>query len=218
VSYTLTDAQIFNKALVRLGEQAGKVFAVDGTDTSEYGILASQEYQTTRNEELKENDWLFAINRVQMVENTVAVNNTGYSYVYDIPIDCLRVINVYSLSAQFTIYPLDHLYTILAPTVHEKGLLYTDLDPTADNPYMKYIQELPLGTLWTDSIFADALALRIASKIARAVTHKTDAALTNSLQGEYAYVIQKAKQKNAIDKEDDLPEADQGWWIDRSRY
>jgi len=56
----LTDLQIFNKALLRLGETS-QVIALDGSDTSKYGLLASLEYYATRDEELRSHRWLFAL-------------------------------------------------------------------------------------------------------------------------------------------------------------
>ena len=50
---TLTDIQIFNAALRRLGESKG-VSAVDGSDPSYHGTLAGDIYYATRDEELRQ--------------------------------------------------------------------------------------------------------------------------------------------------------------------
>ena len=58
---TLTDIQIFNRALLRMGESVDNfVTAVDGSDTSKYGVAAGYEYYATRNEEIRAHKWLFA--------------------------------------------------------------------------------------------------------------------------------------------------------------
>jgi len=59
---TLTDVQIFNRALLRLGETKG-VTAIDGSDTSKYGTIAGAEYYPTRDEEFRAHMWKFAIKR-----------------------------------------------------------------------------------------------------------------------------------------------------------
>jgi len=78
----LTDVQIFNQALNRLGVTTGLVTAVDGTDTSKYGKLAYPLYQLTRDEELRQNDWSSVRKRVQLVE--AQVTDTTASWTGDV--------------------------------------------------------------------------------------------------------------------------------------
>ena len=68
---TLTDIQIFNAALLRLGETKG-VTAVDGADTSKYGTIAGSEYFRTRDEELRSHVWKFAVRRAPLLQSFVA--------------------------------------------------------------------------------------------------------------------------------------------------
>ena len=68
---TLTDIQIFNKALQRLGETK-LVTAVDGTDTGKYGSIAAVEYYATRDEELRSHVWKFAVKRSLLVSSYVS--------------------------------------------------------------------------------------------------------------------------------------------------
>ena len=63
---TLTDIQIFNAALMRIGESK-PVTAVDGTDTSKYGVIAGFEYARTRDEELRAHVWKFAVKRLVII-------------------------------------------------------------------------------------------------------------------------------------------------------
>ena len=62
---TLTDVQIFNRALLRLGETK-PVTAVDGSDTTKYGTIAGSEYYPTRDEEFRAHMWKFAIKRMAL--------------------------------------------------------------------------------------------------------------------------------------------------------
>jgi hypothetical protein len=73
---TLTDIQIFNNALLRLGESSDNfVTAVDGSDTSKYGVIAGYEYYRTRDEELRAHKWLFAVKRQAL--SLAYLNSTG---------------------------------------------------------------------------------------------------------------------------------------------
>lgn len=67
----LTDTQIANLALAKLGEQVVRVTAVDGTDTSKYGKLLAQLYELTRQEEIRSFKWQFAVQRVNVVQAQV---------------------------------------------------------------------------------------------------------------------------------------------------
>jgi hypothetical protein len=216
--YTVTDVQIFNRALARLGSGA-TVSAVDGTDASQWGTLAGLEFQATRNEELKTTPWRFAIQRALLVANTTASNLTGFWYVYNVPDDCLRVIFLYQILPQFiTTYPTKIIHVSLFPFTHENDLLFTDADSANANPYIKYIRQLPLGTAWSEPLFVDALAMRIASKIAAQVTNDPNHPAKTGFQQEYMALIQRAKANNALDLEDDLPTqgeipiSDRGQW------
>ena len=73
---TLTDVQIFNAALRRLGETKG-VSAVDGSDISYHGTLAGDIYYATRDEELRAHNWKFSAKRTLL---TSAFLNTTASW------------------------------------------------------------------------------------------------------------------------------------------
>jgi len=64
----LTDIQIFNLALQRLGVTSGLVTAVDGTDTTFWGKQAFPLYQQIRDEELRSGDWDSLISRDTLVQ------------------------------------------------------------------------------------------------------------------------------------------------------
>lgn len=74
----LTDIQIFNEALKRLGLSSGFVTAIDGTDTSKYGTLAYPTYYLTRDAELRSNDWARVRKRVTLSQ--AYVDDTGCSW------------------------------------------------------------------------------------------------------------------------------------------
>ena len=72
----LTDVQIFNLALKKLGEEVVTVSSVTGGDTSKYGKLAYPLYELTRQEELRSYHWQFAIQRVQLTQAQVTTTAT----------------------------------------------------------------------------------------------------------------------------------------------
>lgn len=63
---TLADVEIFNQALLRLGQTTYFVSAVDGSDTTKFGKLAYPLYFMTRNEELRSGSWKVAVKRAQL--------------------------------------------------------------------------------------------------------------------------------------------------------
>lgn len=75
----LSDVQVFNQALLRLGETAYPVTAVDGSDTSKFGKMAYPLYYMTRDEELRSYRWQVAKKRAQLVQAQVVTNSTWVS-------------------------------------------------------------------------------------------------------------------------------------------
>jgi hypothetical protein len=75
---TLSDVQIYNQALNRLGIVTGLATAVDGTDTSKFGKLAYPLYKFTRDEELRGEDWAKIRKRVELTQ--AQITDTGCSW------------------------------------------------------------------------------------------------------------------------------------------
>lgn len=72
----LSDVQIFNLALMKLGESTYQVTAVDGTDMSKFGRLAWPLYYMTRTEELRSYNWTAIKKRATLVQAQVSVSST----------------------------------------------------------------------------------------------------------------------------------------------
>jgi hypothetical protein len=217
--FSLTDVMIVNKALSRIGQPYDVVTSVDGTGTgnAKWEAWAALEYQSTRNEELRMNEWGFAVKRAVLVLNTTAPNITGYIYAYNIPTDLLFTCFLYAVDPQWIVtYPLKYLHIIKAPFIHE-DMYYTDLTPESGNPNVKYIKEIPIGFAWTEPLFTDALVIRLASKMIPAATGQISG-IAAPYQAEYGALISRAKGRNALDVEDDLPDSGKEWWSSRSRY
>jgi hypothetical protein len=89
---TLTDIQIFNAALRRLGESKG-VSAVDGSDTSYHGTLAGDIYYATRDEELRSHNWKFAAKRSLLVSSYIAATASWGSGATSATLSGVPIIN-----------------------------------------------------------------------------------------------------------------------------
>lgn len=218
--YSVTDAQMINMALDLVGSSYdAAVTAVDGSDASNWGQWAGRWFQQTRNAELRINEWKFAIKRQALVLNTTAPNITGFWFAYNIPTDCAFTLFLYAILPQWVfLYPRKYLHIIQTPYINE-DLYYTDLDPTNGNPYVKYIKEMPLGTGWTDANFVDAMVMRLASKmLPKATANLNTVGISALYANEYAALIERAKGRNALDKEDDLPDSGQTYWSDRGQF
>lgn len=218
--YSVTDSQIVNMALDLVGSSYdAAVTAVDGTDTSRWGQWAGRWYQQSRNAELRLNEWKFAVKRAPLGPVTTVQNITGYWYAYAIPTDCLFTCFLYSILPQWVfLYPRKYLHIVRTPYIVEDQY-YTDLDPTNGNPYVKYIKEMPLGTLWTDPNFVDMMVMRLASKmLPPATANLSTAGIAQIYLQQYGGLLERAKGRDALDKEDDLPADGQTYWSDRGAY
>ena len=150
MTFSLTDAQVFNKALLRLGEKAGKVFDVTGLDSSYYGVMAFQEYQSTRNEELRLNNWIFALKRAPLIASGTLPAATGFTNAWQLPVDCLRVVSVYvplTTAQAASTYGTQHAHEV--PFIEENGVVYCDV---AAGGYIKYVQEWPVASTFTANV------------------------------------------------------------------
>jgi len=89
--------------------------------------------------------------------------------------------------------------------------MYSDIGEDAVTRYleMKYIEQVVNPDSF-DSMFTDALVLRIASKIA--VTLSQSPQLSATIQQEFAAIMQLAKNASAEERQIDAPDP---WWTDR---
>jgi len=209
----LTDVDIFNRALSLLNELTKQVTSITA-DATPNGKLAALHYESTRDEELRLNKWIFAINRATLVIHAAVgfTNKTGWSYAYTVPTDNLRVIGIYEADASGFVYTVDHSSEIYYRYRQEKGVLYCNVPSQSPNPYVKYIQEVTDPTLF-DVNFVEMLTCALAAKICKGVTG--DTALKASMLQEYAARLVRARDTNALEAEDDSEAEGESWWTDR---
>ncbi len=79
---------VMNRALSKLGDAR----ITDPTEDSEAAILLNNMFDTLRDAELRANSWNFSIKRASLA--ALVTTPQDYSYEYQIPGDCLRVLMV----------------------------------------------------------------------------------------------------------------------------
>lgn len=146
--------------------------------------LLNVHYETTRESELKKQAWSFAIFRAELDPEQDAPIGTYYRYGYAMPADALRVL------------PLTENGEAdgnRIPWKLEGGLILT----THYGPRLiRYIGNLTDPADW-DSLFVEAIAARLAMKIAMPLTHK--ASILQGAKNAYEEAIADARRMNAIE-------------------
>jgi len=202
VSDITSNVQICNFALQRLGEST-QITVID--DTTVYGKRFNLIFEQTRDEELRANIWQFAVKRSSSTLTAAAsTSNTGWLYAYNEPSDCLRIVDIYQLNvAGVDAVPYDLPGVTPWPFLVEGSTVYTNLD----TPYCKYIAQITSPTSF-DPLFVDALACRLATKIAVATSRAPD--VKQILDAEYAGTLLRARAYNAIERKN--PKRPSWWW------
>jgi hypothetical protein len=138
------------------------------------------------------------------------INALGSWYIYNSPADALRDTEVYVLLPNcISLWPFRGLISNNYPSRHEGGYIYTNLDP-AQGAYGAYIAQVTDPALF-DPLFADAFAMRLATKIALYVTGGDK--LTDRFAQEYSGLIERARRYNLM--EIDIEEEGSPFWTDR---
>ena len=144
------DTSICNLALGRIGDE--RIMSL--TDASQSARYCKLFYEQTRDEVLRSHLWNFAVVRTTLTALADAPD-FGWDMQYQLPNDFLRLCQ---LNGWNSWEPLD-LYEI------EGDKLLTD-ETTCQ---IRYIQRIKDASLF-DSLFIEALSLKLASKIARPLT------------------------------------------------
>tara|TARA_R110000824_G_scaffold82437_2_gene206662 strand:+ start:532 stop:1134 length:603 start_codon:yes stop_codon:yes gene_type:complete len=133
--------QIVNNALVKIGANA----ILTLTEDSEAARAANLIYEQIRDACIRDHVWNFAVNRVELAQNSTAPA-FEFSYQYNLPSDCLRVLQMEDMGMSYKI---------------EGGKLLTD-EGTAKILYLARVDDVNLF----DSMFVEALSARIAAELA----------------------------------------------------
>ncbi len=138
---------ICNEAIALLGGQT----LTDFTDNTQEARLVDQFYYSAIKDTLRDYDWAFATKRSSELAELDDEPEFGFSYQYQLPSDCLRVIGVYG-DPDFEI---------------EGETLLTDETVVQ----IKYVYSITDVSLF-DSLFRRALVRRLAADMAYPLTKK----------------------------------------------
>ena len=90
--------QICNSALNQLG--AASITAL--TDNSKNARLCNERYNTVRDSVFRSHPWNSLIKRIQLAQNTTTPVY-GFSYQFNLPSDCLRVLTIDAYNSDFKV-------------------------------------------------------------------------------------------------------------------
>jgi hypothetical protein len=162
--------QIVNNALVKIGANA----ILTLTEDTEAARAANLVYDQIRDACIRDHVWNFAVNRVELAQNSTAPA-FGFSYQYNLPSDCLRVLQMDDMST---------LYKI------EGGKLLTD-DGAAKILYLARVEDVNLF----DAMFVEALSARLAAELS--VTLSESNTLYSNMMEMYQRKISDARSMDA---------------------
>ncbi len=186
-----SEVQICNRALQKLGSEPITSLADDTKAARE----CSRAYADTRDAELRDHNWNFAITRAQLPALS-ADPLWGFGKQFQLPADCLRVIELNALND-----PDDW-------TVEGRQLLANAAAPL-DVRYVK--RETDTGVF--DPLFVEVLAARLAFELAEALTQSN----TKKAQAfdVYREALRKARRADAVEGTPDALE--ESTWLEARR-
>lgn len=146
--------------------------------------LLNLHYETTRQSELMKQAWAFAIFRVELTKDPDAPTGSEYRYGYATPEDALRVLPLTDSG---------EASGVRIPWKQEGGLILTNYESPR---LIRYIGNLTDPGDW-NPLFVEALAARLAMKIAMPLTQK--ASILQGAKVVYDEAIAEARRINAIE-------------------
>ena len=177
--------QIINNALIKIGASA----ILTLTENSEAARAANLIYEQIRDACIRDHVWNFAIRRVELAQNSTAPA-FEFSYQYNLPSDCLRVLQMEDMGMYYKI---------------EGGKLLTD-EGTAKILYLSRVEDVNLF----DSLFVEALSTRIAAELA--ITLSESNTLYSNMMEMYQRKISDARSMDA--QESGYQEIIADTWLD----
>lgn len=172
----ITEVSICNSALGKLGSERISSLSED----SKIARACNERFSHVRDIVLYEHPWNFALVRVAL-SRRVDTPAFGFTYHFDLPSDCLRIIDTDLGKVPYTI---------------EGRRLLTD----ASEVNALYIKRVTSAYMFTPS-FAEAVALRLGADIAYLITQET--AREQSLLAQYAEHLRSCR---SFDAQEGTPE------------
>jgi hypothetical protein len=197
---TMDEVIIANRSLARLGARS----ITSLSDTSAEAVACNLVYAAVRDELLRSHRWNFARKRAAL---TKLIDAPAFEYAcqYDLPADCLRLMEINDVDAWDTLPPVFEI---------EGRKILTD----ADTLQIKYIYRATDANLF-DVLFVRTLVLALAAEIAEKVTGSSQLA-SQMLQEKESLILGNARKIDANEsrsKHSTLPTAQNSAFI-RARF
>ena len=162
--------QICNSALNQLG--AASITAL--TDNSKNARLCNERYNTVRDSVFRSHPWNSLIKRIQLAQNT-ATPVYGFSYQFNLPSDCLRVLTIDAYNSDFKVEGSKIL-------CNESSIKLVYVSQVTDPNEM-------------DVLLRETIAAALAADIAYAITANLQ--VTKLMQERYEFKISEARHADA---------------------
>lgn len=172
-----------NSALQKLGATSISSLSDNSREARQCNIA----YDSNRRSELRKYRWNFAIKR-EILTPLSAAPVFDYTYAFQIPSDCLRVLN-----------PPGSDWVVEGRTI---------LTNSGNTLNLRYISDVTDLTLW-DPVFYDATAISMAMDMCEAITNSN--AKKQTLAQEYKDAIGYARTNNSFEQLPAEPPSD-SWW------
>ncbi len=185
----VSTVDICNLALDELGEAA--ITALD--EGSPVANLCARNYAPARDQVLRSHPWNFAVARRRLARLSAAPD-FGFAYAYQRPTDWLRTISVHAGEGGTD-----------AVAYRMEGDRF--LSDAADL-YLRYIARIEDPNQY-DPLFVDALAMRIAARLAKAITQSTGE--KERIEAVYRDALRKARTVDGV--EDFAEQPPDGSWV-----
>lgn len=181
-----SQVDIANRALSKIGDKRIIAF----TDDTKQARAINSAFALVRDAEMRKHRWSFTIKRDQLAAATTAPS-FGYAYRFQLPTDCLRVLEV---GKYFPAPSTSNLRNgpDSAWAVEGRYVLSDEAGPL----YLRYIASITDTTLW-DACFCEVLACKLAFELADELSASLER--KDSCQREYVLQLSEARHANAIE-------------------
>lgn len=196
-----SQVQIANRALTKVGES--RILSL--SDDVEAARTLSSVWDVLRDAEYRMRNWNFTITRASLAA-LVAAPNWGYTSQYQLPSDCIRVVQVdeYFPGPSMS----DYRNSSEAAWQIEGGRILTDLTAPLK---IRYISRVEDTGLW-DALFVEVFACRLAVEIAERLT-QSDSKRQLAWK-EYNEAVRVAVRSDAVENPPE-PLPDSSWILSR---
>lgn len=183
----MSETDILNNALIYMGVQT--VLAAD--NTTPQGRRFANVYPMQRDALLRAHYWNFAIKRTSLA----ALSTTpdwGYTLQYQLPSDCLGILQVNDYAGQPAIGYYNQLDN--SPYKIESGMILTDYPAPLKIRYLSRVTD----TSQFDTCFTEMLSLKIAAVLVEDLKNNTQ--MVGNIMEMYQDSLKRALRGNAIEK------------------